>query len=76
MPPSAEQTGPLGVTDEVSDVLPATLDEALEALGWDAVVRGALGQPVFERFAAAKEQEWLAYRRHISDWEVSSYLEI
>jgi len=76
LPPSAEPPGQAGISDEVSDLLPAMLDEALEELGWDMVIRGALGQPVFERFAAAKEREWLAYRRHISDWEISSYLEI
>jgi len=53
--------------------LPGTLGEALEELEWDPVVRGALGQPIYERFLAAKEAEWLAYRRHISLWELKSY---
>ena len=53
--------------------LPGTLGEALEELEWDPVIRGALGQPIYERFLAAKEQEWLAYRRHISLWELRSY---
>lgn len=57
------------------DPLPSTLGEAIEELGWDMVVRSSLGQPVFERFLAAKEQEWLAYRHHISSWELESYLE-
>jgi glutamine synthetase len=57
------------------DSLPSTLGEALEELQWDMTVRQALGQPVYERFAIAKEQEWLAYRNHISSWEIESYLE-
>jgi glutamine synthetase len=57
------------------DALPSTLGEALEELEWDMAVRSALGQPVYERFAAAKEQEWLAYRHHISSWELETYLE-
>jgi glutamine synthetase len=55
--------------------LPSTLGEALEELNWDPVVRDALGQPIFERFLTAKEQEWLAFGRHISNWELSRYLE-
>jgi glutamine synthetase len=55
--------------------LPATLGEALEELNWDPVIRDALGQAIFECFLTAKEQEWQAYGRHISAWELSRYLE-
>jgi glutamine synthetase len=61
--------------DSTVDRLPSTLGEALEEIEWDMVVRSGLGQPVYERFAAAKEQEWLAYRHHISNWEIDTYLE-
>ncbi len=57
------------------DALPSTLGEALEELNWDPVVREALGQPIFERFLNAKEQEWRAFGRHISAWELARYLE-
>ncbi|MBV9329825.1 MAG: glutamine synthetase [Chloroflexi bacterium] len=60
---------------EAADPLPATLGEALEELNWDPVVRDALGQPIFERFLTAKEQEWQAFGRHISSWELARYLE-
>jgi glutamine synthetase len=60
---------------DVADPLPATLGEALEELNWDPVVRDALGQPIFERFLTAKEQEWQAFGRHISSWELARYLE-
>lgn len=60
---------------DLADPLPATLGEALEELNWDPVVRDALGQPIFERFVTAKEQEWQAFGRHISSWELSRYLE-
>jgi glutamine synthetase len=60
---------------DLADPLPATLGEALEELNWDPVVREALGQPIFERFLAAKEQEWQAFGRHISAWELARYLE-
>lgn len=77
LPSPDEQAARPDATDGEPEAnpLPSTLGEALEELGWDMVVRFALGQPVFERFLAAKEQEWLAYRHHISSWELQSYLE-
>ena len=62
------------VAEQLANPLPATLGEALEELEWDQVVRDALGQPVIDVFLAAKEGEWLAYSRHISQWERERYL--
>ena len=75
--PADEQDGNRDLVEgeDVANPLPATLGEALEELNWDPVVREALGQPIFERFLTAKEQEWLAFGRHISHWELSRYLE-
>lgn len=77
LPGPDEQSARPGTADSESavDPLPSTLGEAIEELGWDMVIRSSLGQPVFERFLAAKEREWLAYRHHISSWELESYLE-
>jgi glutamine synthetase len=61
--------------EELAGPLPATLGEALEELDWDPIVREALGQPIFERFLNAKEQEWLAFGHHISQWELDHYLD-
>ena len=66
--------GPL-TGESAADPLPSTLGEALEEIGRDMTVRSALGQPVYERFLAAKDQEWVAYRHHISSWEIEAYLE-
>jgi glutamine synthetase len=74
--PAEQSPGRLsGGDDAVNDRLPSTLGEALEEIEWDMVVREALGQPVYERFATAKEQEWLSYRHHISSWELETYLD-
>jgi glutamine synthetase len=75
--PADEQDGDVDLVEgeNLTNPLPATLGEALEELNWDPVVRDALGQPIFERFLTAKEQEWLAFGRHISNWELSRYLE-
>lgn len=61
--------------EQMANPLPSTLGEALEELEWDPVVRDGLGQAVVERFLAAKEREWLAYRQHISRWELEHYLD-
>ncbi|HLZ30768.1 MAG TPA: glutamine synthetase family protein [Chloroflexota bacterium] len=61
--------------DDMANPLPVTLGEAIEELNWDPVVREALGQPIFERFVTAREREWTAFGRHISQWELDNYLE-
>ena len=55
-------------------VLPQHLHEALVALENDAVIMNALG-PVANEFVRLKHMEWIEYIRHVSDWEVKSYLE-
>lgn len=56
------------------DVLPQNLLAALEALEDDEVIRAALG-PVADEFLRLKHMEWVEYMRHVSDWELDSYLE-
>jgi glutamine synthetase len=56
--------------------LPATLGEAIAELEQDDVVRDALGEHVFERLLEARKQEWDAFRKHVSTWEIERYLEI
>ena len=56
--------------------LPATLGEALDELGSDAVVREALGEHVYNVFHRAKSAEWEEYRLQVSDWERRRYLEL
>jgi glutamine synthetase len=57
-------------------VLPASLEEALKELEQDEVVRDALGPHVFERFVAAKCQEWEDYRLEVTPWELEKYLSV
>ena len=56
--------------------LPTSLDEALDDLAADEVVREALGAHVSERFISAKRLEWDDYRREVTDWELSHYLPV
>lgn len=50
------------------------LNEALDALRDNEVIRGAVGEHFFTHFYAAKKQEWDEYRKHVSDWEIEKYL--
>ncbi len=57
-------------------VLPASLQEALNELECDAVLREALGEHVYEAFMRAKWAEWDAFRLQVTPWELERYLEI
>ena len=56
------------------DELPGNLNEALDELEKDDLVRETLGEHVFEHFLAAKREEWFDYIKHVSPWEVERYL--
>jgi len=55
-------------------ILPQNLNEAVTALENDSVLCEALG-PVAGEFIRLKRMEWIEYMRHVSDWEIKSYLE-
>jgi glutamine synthetase len=56
--------------------LPGALNEALDELAKDEVVKGALGSHAYAAFDRAKREEWDEYRIRVSQWEVERYLEI
>src|SRR5712671_5445199 len=56
------------------DELPGNLNEALDELEKDDLVRETLGDHLFEHFVAAKREEWLDYIKHVSPWEIDRYL--
>lgn len=55
-------------------ILPQNLHAAVTALEEDDVIRKALG-PVADTFIELKHMEWIEYMRHVSDWELKSYVE-
>ena len=59
---------------EKISILPQNLHEALTALEKDKVIRDGLG-PVADEFLKLKHMEWVEYMRHVSEWEIESYLE-
>ncbi len=56
--------------------LPGSLDEAIAETEKSELVRGALGDHIFEKFIANKKIEWDTYRMHISQYELDRYLPI
>lgn len=59
--------------EEQGLALPATLGEALAALGKDQALRVALGDPLVDAYTALKEYELDRFRRWVSDWEFREY---
>jgi len=60
--------------NEGIEILPQNLHEALRELEKDTMLQEALG-PVSAEFLKLKHMEWVEYMRHVSDWELKSYLE-
>jgi len=60
----------LGVSE-----LPGSLMEALDEAEKDEVVKSAFPASLFETFLRAKRAEWDDYRIHVTDWEISNFLQ-
>jgi glutamine synthetase len=54
--------------------LPQSLDEAVSTMEASPLVQGALGDHVFEYFVRNKRDEWNAYRRQVTQFELDRYL--
>jgi glutamine synthetase len=54
-------------------LLPQSLGQALDALEADETVSGALGPTLAREFLQLKRQEWTAFQRHVSAWELDRY---
>ncbi len=54
--------------------LPGDLNEAMQALDKDDVVKAALGEHIATHFLAAKRQTWQEYISQVHQWELDRYL--
>jgi len=54
--------------------LPESLQEAINELSKDKVIREVLGEHVLHRFIEAKQIEWDRYRVQVHPWEIEEYL--
>jgi len=55
------------------DRLPRSLEEALDALEADSVLRVSLGEAFCSQFLQIQRADWDAYNQHVSDWELQRY---
>ncbi len=75
-PPCTEDLFKLSLTDirlRGIEVLPQSLNEAVDALQADEVIADALGDTLCDQFCQLKREEWTEYARHVSDWELARY---
>ncbi|MBD5544518.1 MAG: type I glutamate--ammonia ligase [Lachnospiraceae bacterium] len=56
------------------EMLPGTLQEAINELEKDDFIRSVLGEHVSEKYIEAKQREWDEYKSQVTDWEVGQYL--
>lgn len=56
------------------DSLPANLDEAVDLLDKDEIIKNALGSHIYDEFVAAKEKEIDKFRTYVTPLEVEMYL--
>lgn len=54
--------------------LPRTLGEALDAFAADPLTKTVFGEGMHGAWLAYKQDEWISYLNHVSDWERDRYL--
>ncbi len=54
--------------------LPADLEEAVQAMKKDALVKETLGEHIFSRYVLHKSEEWAEYKMQVTRWEIDRYL--
>jgi len=55
--------------------LPGTLEEAINELKRDELLKAVLGPHTYQRYIEAKLREWDEYRIQVTDWELALYLQ-
>jgi glutamine synthetase len=60
--------------DVIGPALPQSLDEALDALEGDDVIRRAVGPEIADTFLALKRFEAERHRAWVSEWDIDEYL--
>lgn len=53
--------------------LPGSLEEALNELRNDELIKETLGEHVLTQYISGKEAEWDEYRTRVSSWEIDKY---
>ncbi len=56
------------------DSLPGSLEEALDELEKDEVIKETLGEHLLSQYLEGKRAEWDEYRTQVSQWELDKYM--
>ncbi len=56
--------------------LPGSIMEAVENLSQDEVIKGTLGNHIYEHFVEGKLIEWDVFRTQVHGWELDQYLNL
>lgn len=77
-PPPATNTNVFNIgrrqSDQVKiDMLPASIEEAIECYQKDAFMRDTFGEHTFNQYLYSKKRELNAYRSSVSQWELDNY---
>jgi glutamine synthetase len=77
-PPPATNTNVFNIGRRQSDqvkieMLPASIEEAIECYQKDAFMRETLGEHTFNQYLYSKKRELNAYRSSVSQWELDNY---
>jgi glutamine synthetase len=61
---------------EAADIksLPGSLEEAVEFMKKDDLIKNTLGDHIFTKYIEAKTEEWDDYRTKVTKWELDNYL--
>ncbi len=78
-PPKSTDRNIYEMSDELRKIegigsLPDNLEKAIELLEKSSFMKEVLGDHIFNKFVFAKKEEWDAYRKRISQWELEQYL--
>ena len=66
---SEEEKKKLGI-----EAIPGTLNQAVNELEKDELIRDVLGRHVSTKYIEAKKKEWENYASQVTNWEVNQYL--
>ncbi len=58
------------------DLLPQTLHEAVEIFAESDLMKEVLGAKTHDYLVQAKREDWRAYHRTVSEWELEHYLAV
>lgn len=56
------------------DVLPRSLEEAIDAFEADSLSKMVFGEQMYRAWIEYKREEWQSYTSHVSEWEFDRYL--